>query len=102
MFDDAIFSISKKHLDVSAAAFPTANPKNARPIMPELPEVETSRRYVEEFCLSSTITRVNATEQGGGPVRRIVLCDSDSCTESLLGTPLLCVLLLLSNCSLQL
>lgn len=36
--------------------------------MPELPEVETSRLYVEEFCLGSTITNVHATEQGGGPV----------------------------------
>lgn len=36
--------------------------------MPELPEVETSRLYVEEFCLGTTIARVNATEQGGGPV----------------------------------
>eukprot|EP00903_Cladosiphon_okamuranus_P009333 g8901.t1 len=35
--------------------------------MPELPEVETSRRYVEEFCLGSTITRAIVTEQGGGP-----------------------------------
>ncbi|CBJ48484.1 conserved unknown protein [Ectocarpus siliculosus] len=35
--------------------------------MPELPEVETSRLYVEEFCLGSTITNVHATEQGGGP-----------------------------------
>lgn len=38
--------------------------------MPELPEVETSRLYVEEFCVGSTITKVHATEQGGGPVRR--------------------------------
>ncbi|CAM9174791.1 unnamed protein product [Pylaiella littoralis] len=35
--------------------------------MPELPEVETSRLYVEEFCVGSTITKVHATEQGGGP-----------------------------------
>lgn len=39
------------------------------PPMPELPEVETSRLYVEKFCVGSTITKVHATEQGGGPVR---------------------------------
>lgn len=36
--------------------------------MPELPEVETSRAYVEEFCLGSVIVKCHATEQGGGPV----------------------------------
>lgn len=40
--------------------------------MPELPEVETSRLYVEEFCLGSTVTRAIAMEQGGGPVRRTI------------------------------
>lgn len=36
--------------------------------MPELPEVETARAYVEKFCSGSTIVKCNATEQGGGPV----------------------------------
>lgn len=36
--------------------------------MPELPEVETARAYVEQFCSGSTIVKCNATEQGGGPV----------------------------------
>lgn len=36
--------------------------------MPELPEVETARAYVEEFCRGSTILQCNAMEQGGGPV----------------------------------
>lgn len=36
--------------------------------MPELPEVETSRAYVEEFCLGSVIVKCHTTEQGGGPV----------------------------------
>ena len=36
--------------------------------MPELPEVEMSRAYVEEFCLGSVIVKCHTTEQGGGPV----------------------------------
>lgn len=36
--------------------------------MPELPEVETARAQVEQFCCGSTILQCNALEQGGGPV----------------------------------
>lgn len=34
--------------------------------MPELPEVESARRMVEQLCGGCTITRVVAVEQGGG------------------------------------
>lgn len=37
-------------------------------IMPELPEVETSRAYVENFCRGSKIMKCHTFEQGGGPV----------------------------------
>lgn len=35
--------------------------------MPELPEVEAARRYVEKFCLGLTIRKVYTKEVGGGP-----------------------------------
>lgn len=47
---------------------PTLDISSTQPTMPELPEVETSRAYVEEFCLGSVIVKCLATEQGGGPV----------------------------------
>lgn len=44
------------------------HPKKKPTAMPELPEVETSRAYVEEFCQGSTIVKCHAMEQGGGAV----------------------------------
>mmetsp|Transcript_10093 Transcript_10093/g.15195 ORF Transcript_10093/g.15195 Transcript_10093/m.15195 type:complete len:346 (+) Transcript_10093:52-1089(+) len=35
--------------------------------MPELPEVECSRKTLEDHCLNSKVVRVEAIEQGGGP-----------------------------------
>eukprot|EP00598_Pedospumella_elongata_P006567 CAMPEP_0184974330 /NCGR_PEP_ID=MMETSP1098-20130426/5860_1 /TAXON_ID=89044 /ORGANISM="Spumella elongata, Strain CCAP 955/1" /LENGTH=311 /DNA_ID=CAMNT_0027496907 /DNA_START=8 /DNA_END=939 /DNA_ORIENTATION=- len=35
--------------------------------MPELPEVEAARRFIERLCAGSTIVSVTTREQGGGP-----------------------------------
>ncbi|RYY73012.1 hypothetical protein EON63_20195, partial [archaeon] len=35
--------------------------------MPELPEVEAARKFVEELCVGSKIVKMETKEQGGGP-----------------------------------
>ena len=61
--------------------------------MPELPEVEASRRLIEEHCLGLAITACVATEDGGhvrtGEFDAIVCDDADASpqhlTKSLVG-----------------
>eukprot|EP01031_Cornospumella_fuschlensis_P029567 gene29567-35686_t len=35
--------------------------------MPELPEVESARKFVEELCSGNKVVRLETKEQGGGP-----------------------------------
>jgi Formamidopyrimidine-DNA glycosylase N-terminal domain len=55
-----VLACSYHHHDLSTSYDRQAN-------MPELPEVESARRLLDEHCAGAKICAVNALEAGGGP-----------------------------------